>query len=217
MKQTLHLLLIEDNDADAHLVQINLNRIIGDFKYEVKTAGMLEDGMAVMRNFRPDCILLDLTLPRTSGIDTYRAVRLAQAGTPVLILTGLYDKELALQAVAEGAGGFMLKSSIRPDTLELNIHLAMQSSRLNQLRLQSDKVSEMARNLQAEQLAKMSLVAMCSICGKVRDESILVEAGNMDVRWLPVSVYLERHEIHVTHSYCPTCMANEVDKVVQDV
>jgi len=219
MKQKLYILLVEDNDADAHLVQITLNRIISDYVFEVKVARMLEEALEYLGSYKPDCILLDLTLPKTSGIDTYRAVRLSQPATPVLILTGLYDKDLALQAVSEGAGGYMLKTTVRPDTLELNIHLAMQSSRLNLLRSQADKVSKMASETQAEhlsQLGQLALLAVCSICGKVRDESVLIEAGSMDDKWLPMQTYLEKHGIHLTHSYCPTCMSDQVGKVVRN-
>lgn len=216
MKPIMYLLLVEDNSADAHLIIINLNRIIGDHKFDVKLAQTLEDALGMLAAFKPDCILLDLTLPRTGGIDTFRAIRLTQPATPILILTGLYDKDLALQAVSEGAGGYMLKSAIRPDTLELNIYLAIQSARLNLLRSQSEKVSQMAGDVQEGQLAgRVGMLAMCSACGRIRDESILVEEGDMDDKWIRPDAYLDKHGIDITHSYCPNCMAQEVGKVVR--
>lgn len=217
MKPSIFVLLVEDNAADAQLVQIHMNRIISDYKYEIKVSTGLEEAVNILANLRPDVIVLDLTLPKTSGIDTYRAVRLAQPGTPVLILTGLYDKELALQAVAEGAGWYMLKSAIRADTLELNIHLAMQVHRLNQLRQQGDKVRAMAEDYQHSQLLNFPhVIVACSKCGKIRDESILIESGDLNLKWLPVQVYLIKNGLDISHSYCPKCMADEVGKVVAE-
>lgn len=208
MKNTLSVLLIEDNANDTLLLKIHLGRAKGT-KYLLYTSVNLEEGLTLLETIRPDIILLDLTLPGISGIATYRAVRMTQPATPVLILTGLYDTELAAQCVKEGAGGYLMKNTANnPDMLELNIALAIQVSQRLLLESQKEAVARRAGEVQAAQLKNMpSILAACSTlgCGRVRDDSIIVSGPDADPlkKWIPLLAYLEKHGLALSHTFCP--------------
>jgi two-component system cell cycle sensor histidine kinase/response regulator CckA len=221
MKDTLSVLLIEDSPSDTLLLKVHLERARAT-KYLLYTSVSLEEALTMLETIRPDIILLDLTLPGTSGIDTYRAVRMTQSATPVLILTGHYDTELALQCVQEGAAGYLVKDvAYNPDVLELNIALAIQVSQRILLEGQKEAVARRAAETQAAQLKNMpSILAACSVegCGKVRDESIIVSGPDADPlkKWIPLPDYLEKHsEVALSHTYCPEHMPGLVKEALK--
>ena len=59
-----------------------------------------------------DAVLLDLSLPDSDRLETFRAVRAQAPATPVVVMTGNGDERLALQAVHEGAQDYLVKGDI---------------------------------------------------------------------------------------------------------
>jgi DNA-binding NarL/FixJ family response regulator len=60
---------------------------------------------------RPDAILMDIRLPRMSGIECTSRLKALLPGTPIVILTVLDDDELIFRALQAGADGYLLKRS----------------------------------------------------------------------------------------------------------
>jgi serine phosphatase RsbU (regulator of sigma subunit) len=110
--QPMHILLVEDNPGDA--------RLIREMVAEARQNGLelaahverLAQALALLREKRYDLVLLDLSLPDSQGLDTCRQLRHRQPETPVVVLTGLDDRELAVQAVREGAQGYLVKGQV---------------------------------------------------------------------------------------------------------
>ena len=70
------------------------------------------DGTTVVNSchqYKPDVILLDLSMPVMNGIETLAALQLEKIATPVLILTTFVEHELVLKSIGQGAKGFLLK------------------------------------------------------------------------------------------------------------
>jgi serine phosphatase RsbU (regulator of sigma subunit) len=89
----------------------------------------LESGLESLRNEPTDLMLLDLMLPDSEGLETFRRAK-AQAGTvPIILLSALQDKSLALSAVSEGAEDFLVKGQIEPQGLGRTLHLAIERHR----------------------------------------------------------------------------------------
>ncbi len=109
-EEPLRILLIEDDQNDALI----LLRLLADpnqppFRFECRCAQTLAEGLTDLSKESWDIILLDLTLPDSRGIETVRGVR-AQAGeTPIVVLTGLEDENVGIQAIAEGAQDYLVK------------------------------------------------------------------------------------------------------------
>ena len=81
-----HVLVVEDNPADAKLLEILLG---GDrfSQYRIFHAPNLKKAMELMLDDIPDVVLLDLSLPDSFGTDTIHRVRSAHADLPVIVLT----------------------------------------------------------------------------------------------------------------------------------
>ncbi len=70
-----------------------------------------ETALAILDDVRPDVILLDLGLPRMSGIDVTRAVRRHHENIEILIFTIFDEEEKVIDAVVAGAAGYLLKGA----------------------------------------------------------------------------------------------------------
>jgi diguanylate cyclase len=119
-----HLLLVEDNPADARLVRELLRECRGGF--EVVHAGRLEQALELAAHTPVDVILLDLTLPDSSGLDTVRRACAGAPGLPIVVMTGIEDEEIALRAVSEGAQDYLVKGQIEPPLLQRSLTYALE-------------------------------------------------------------------------------------------
>jgi serine phosphatase RsbU (regulator of sigma subunit) len=109
--KTIPVLLIEDNPGDARLIREMLAET-GDVRFELTTVPSLQEGQRCLAEGGFAVLLLDLSLPDSHGLDTFRAVRSTAANLPVVVLTGLSDTGAALQAVNEGAQDFLVKNDV---------------------------------------------------------------------------------------------------------
>src|SRR5918995_189615 len=115
----ISVLLIEDNDVDARLTQDLLAEwSVEEFK--VTHAKTLSDGLAYIDKGRFDAILLDLSLPDAFGLPTVRQVHATNPSIPVVVLSGVSDQSLALQAVQQGAQDYLVKGQGHPELLALD-------------------------------------------------------------------------------------------------
>lgn len=113
---SITVMLIEDSEADAGLISAHLaSRTNPSFVvHHEKTRA---DGIKQLQETVVDIVVLDLSLPDSSGLDTFLAVRESANGVPVVILSGNPDDELALQAVRQGAQDFFTKSEAISESL----------------------------------------------------------------------------------------------------
>jgi diguanylate cyclase (GGDEF)-like protein len=88
-----------------------------------------------------DVILLDLNLPDSQGMDTFMKVRAQARPTPILILSGLEDQTLAVQAVQAGAQDYLVKGQVAGSPLARAIRYAIERQQL-QMELQSLSVQD---------------------------------------------------------------------------
>ena len=102
------VLLIEDNPGDARLVTEYLSERFGD-DCRVHGARTLAAGLEALRHTPVDLVLLDLSLPDSTGLDTFYRVHAQAPRTPVVILTGDDDDEQASEALRVGAEDYLSK------------------------------------------------------------------------------------------------------------
>ena len=93
------ILLIEDSITQAERFKLMLE----DAGHETKHADSLEAGLQVVQEGEVDVILLDLTLPDSEGLKTFRTAHQRAPETPIVVLTSVDDEELAATALREGA------------------------------------------------------------------------------------------------------------------
>jgi FixJ family two-component response regulator len=67
------------------------------------------DLIEALPSFQPDCVVLDVQMPGTSGIEVQACLRRARGAIPVIFITAHDDRTTRAQAMATGAVAFMLK------------------------------------------------------------------------------------------------------------
>ncbi len=102
------ILLIEDNPGDVRLVKEYLReRYSKDLRLD--TADRMSTAMNMLENQRPDIILLDLSLPDSHGLETFRAVQGKAPDTPIVVFSSNDNEDLALLAMQAGAQDYLPK------------------------------------------------------------------------------------------------------------
>ncbi|HEY3413448.1 MAG TPA: response regulator transcription factor [Armatimonadota bacterium] len=102
--------LIVDDHA---LVRDGLTKIL-DLEDDIEVLGTAPDaaaGLAAVRTFKPDIVLLDVQLPGRSGLDALPEMIDASPATRFIILTGFSEGEYGFEALKRGARGFVLKDA----------------------------------------------------------------------------------------------------------
>jgi CheY-like chemotaxis protein/predicted Ser/Thr protein kinase len=125
----LHVLLVEDNPADAAIGHAFLAQG-AEGPAQVQEAGTLAAAIAALGRERYDVIVLDLSLPDSGGLDTFISLHTRTALTPVVVLSGLDSDELVLDAVRMGAQDFLVKGHFNAPTLQRSLRFAITRHRL---------------------------------------------------------------------------------------
>jgi two-component system, sensor histidine kinase and response regulator len=119
----IHILLVEDNSADAYLI---VRFLAAETQVSLTHAERLDDAINRLQNNHFAAILLDLSLPDSRGIETVKQMHAADPELPIIILTGLDDEEVAIAALREGAQDYLVKGDIQKSGLIRAIHYAIE-------------------------------------------------------------------------------------------
>lgn len=152
LDRPVRILLVEDNSADARMIRDYLARD-PTFSFELETRERLGDGLERLAAGALDVVLLDLYLPDGRGFQVFERLHQQDPEIPIIVLTGLDDRELALRAVAGGAQDYLVKDEIDGRSLVRSIHYAIERGRLQgQMRRFSEelerRVAERTRELE---------------------------------------------------------------------
>lgn len=125
--QSLSLLLVEDDRADALLVEELIADAVADIR--VVWAQSMAHAERELASARPDCVLLDLHLPDANGIDALDRIAKRDATVPIVVLTGLNDEYFGASAVAAGAQDYLVKGRVEPEMLRRALLYAIERKR----------------------------------------------------------------------------------------
>jgi PAS domain S-box-containing protein len=109
MRPVLHVLYAEDNPVDADLTRAHFSRNATDFEFEI--IHRAEDFLPLARARRHAVLLLDQRLPDMDGLDVLKVLAQEGIDTPIVLVTGVGDGELAAQALRLGADDYVPKRS----------------------------------------------------------------------------------------------------------
>jgi signal transduction histidine kinase len=104
----LKILLVEDSLSDAALLQESLVQNEGG-GFEFTHAESWKEATAHLRNRSFDALLLDRSLPDTTGRDTFVRARSEAPNLPIVVLTGVADEAVGLEAVRHGIQDYLVK------------------------------------------------------------------------------------------------------------
>ncbi|MBT3390041.1 MAG: GAF domain-containing protein [Chloroflexi bacterium] len=139
------ILLVEDNPADARLLQVYLEEI-ADNDYQLHHAVRLADARELLQQHHYAIILLDLSLPDSRGLETIEIMISAAGNVPIVVMTGLDDQQLATSALQLGAQDYLLKGGYDEISLSRSLTFAMER---NSLRTQNLKYARQLRQSEA--------------------------------------------------------------------
>lgn len=122
------ILLVEDNLADARIIQVMLES--HSEQYPVVHVERLTEALARLRQEEFAAVLLDLSLPDSKGLQTIGPVYNQVPHVPIVVLTGLDDEEIGIKAVQEGAQDYLVKGQFFANTLMRAIHYSIERHRL---------------------------------------------------------------------------------------
>src|SRR3954466_14008496 len=144
----LKVLLIEDNAIDARLIQIMLSEAGSGF-FELHRSERLKPGLLRLREGDIGLILLDLSLPDSHGLSTFETVHREARGVPVIVMSGLDDQRVAVNAVHEGAQDYLVKGQVSGHLLVRAMRYAIERKRTaEQLARYAEELRQ--RNFQME-------------------------------------------------------------------
>jgi two-component system cell cycle response regulator len=123
------VLLIEDNPADARLI-VELLTDASAGGVELQHVDRISVALKLLSEQRFDVVLLDLSLPDGSGLETVSRICAADPHMPVIVLTGLEDDALALTAVHAGAQDYLVKGQVDGTGIMRSIRYAVERKRL---------------------------------------------------------------------------------------
>ena len=131
-RENYRVLLVEDNQGDARLIQ----EMLGDDQanhFATTTAEKLEDAVGRLKDGVFDVILLDLNLPDSRGENTFTRVNTLFPDLPIVILTGNADQQAAFSAIGLGAQDYLVKGSFKDGLLSRAILYAIERKRLQNM------------------------------------------------------------------------------------
>jgi PAS domain S-box-containing protein len=136
--RAIKVLLIEDNPGDVRLIQEMLSGFQG-VEYDLVLTGKLQEGIEILSCDEIDVVLLDLGLPDSKGLDTFSTMNAHVQDIPIVVLTGLGDEKVALNAVQMGAQDYLVKGSVDGLTLSRIIRYAIERKRAETKLRQSEE------------------------------------------------------------------------------
>ncbi|HEX8199970.1 MAG TPA: response regulator, partial [Isosphaeraceae bacterium] len=151
------VLLIEDDPDDVVLVR---EALAGDppSGFHLVLAGRLAAGLQRLEAEPVDAVLLDLSLPDSRGLATFDAVHARAARVPIVVLSGLADEAVAVEAVRCGAQDYLVKGPATAPLLGRALRYALGRKWAEDQLLQAKQVAEEASRVRGRFLAEVGRV-----------------------------------------------------------
>lgn len=130
--EPIRVLLIEDNVGDYELILQMLEKS-ENTKFKLIQTPRLVSGLSLLESGKFDIILLDLGLPDSVGLESFKAILDKHPVIPIIILTGLANEEIGIQAIRYGAQDYLVKGEFNGKLLVRAIQYAIERKKLEGL------------------------------------------------------------------------------------
>jgi signal transduction histidine kinase/CheY-like chemotaxis protein len=177
-QEPIRILLVEDNAGDALLLEGMLDSTYPG-GYRTAHVSSLHEAQALTQDDF-DAVLLDLSLPDSQGLGTIERINEMLPRLPIVVLTGLTDAHVALEAVRGGAQDYLVKGEIDPLGLVRSVQYAIDRKRV-QVALQQarDDLEQRVLERTAELQQSNQILEMFSACNqaivRIEDEDLLLK------------------------------------------
>lgn len=202
-ENSVRLLVVEDDLQAVALIRAVLasQRV----QFEVVASGTIAEARELLVSASWDAVLLDLSLPDSDGIDTFRSIQNAAPDMPVIVLTGYSNEDLAVDAVHEGAQDYLVKGKVDGDLLSRSILYAIERARiLHELRrVQSTLESQVALRThelsEANSQLKTEIEERLATAERLRNSNVRLERALSDLRESQKQL-IQRERLHALSS-----------------
>lgn len=193
-KEQMHVLLIEDNPADTRYMQEALKEAAGS-SIDLVCDELISKGLDRLSTNKIDAVLLDLSLPDGQGLDTFTRVHSHAPDVPVVVLTGLDDDTIAVEAVKKGAQDYLIKGQVDSRWLVRALRYAIERKNAE---LERERLVRELQDALGEVQTLSGLLPICAYCKKVRDDKGY---------WDQIESYISKHsKAEFSHGICPACL-----------
>ncbi|MEM9152919.1 MAG: response regulator [Cyanobacteria bacterium P01_F01_bin.3] len=124
-KASIRVLLIEDSAADARLIEEFLKGT-PLYQFHLTHVERLKEALQRLETTCYEVVLLDLTLPDSTGLISLEQLLRVAPSIPVLVLTNTDSPELAIEAVRQGAQDYLIKRQINHEVLVRSLRYAIE-------------------------------------------------------------------------------------------
>lgn len=112
---SLKLMIVDD----SNIIRGKITRTLNQHRLNViGTASNGEDAVRQFADEQADVVTMDLTMPRMDGIECIRKLKHLNPAVKILVVSALADKSTAIQALKEGAQGFLCKPFSEEDLVD---------------------------------------------------------------------------------------------------
>lgn len=125
----LNILHIEDNPAYSRLIQEYLYEV-GEHQIHFANCAKISEALNHIESSHVDVILLDLSLPDSTGIQGVNIIHGKYQSIPLVVLTGTNNEDIGLLAVQNGAQDYLVKDLCSPEILVKTIRYAIERQRI---------------------------------------------------------------------------------------
>jgi DNA-binding NarL/FixJ family response regulator len=112
-RRSLRLMLVDDNE----LYRTGLRTLLVQDGHKVVEAASGGSALRIARSFRPELVMMDMSMPGTSGIEATRMLLTEHPRLSVLMLTVMCDDGSVVDALRAGASGYVLKDATMSEIL----------------------------------------------------------------------------------------------------
>ena len=110
MAEPLRILLAEDSEADAELVQRELRR--GGLDFQSRRVQTESDFRRELDEFRPHVVISDFSMPQFTGREALAIARESQADIPFIFISGTIGENVAVDMMKAGADDYVMKNNL---------------------------------------------------------------------------------------------------------
>lgn len=192
--QQINILVVEDIPTDILLIKEYLNESLKQV-FDVFEAETLQSAVKLINHYDFDAVLLDLNLPDSTGLDTMRKIVNIVPEIPVVILSGVNDEDIAIQAVRYGAQDYLDKQYLSPGNLLKSLNYSIERKKSSENI--KDLLDDLDLAFRRVELLE-NLLPLCLSCKKIQGE---------DNKWYELEQYngpLSRGQN--SQPLCPGCM-----------
>jgi response regulator NasT len=197
-RRVARVLVVDDSDVVRRTILHVLNKlgyeVVGEARNGLEAVEMTEQ-------IRPTLVLMDVEMPKLSGIEAAREIQ-QRCPTPVILITAHDSPELLRQAGDAGVMAYLVKP-LEAGEMVRTTEIALARFR-DWIRLQELNEELEKRNMQLQRAVERietlhELLPVCAWCGrKVQRE---------DGAWVSMESYIASHsDAELTHGICPDCL-----------